>query len=511
MIVRELFAKIGLVVDEKTFKDAEGGIEKVKAGLGVVVKVAAAASAALATTFGVLGQQAANAGEEVSRLATETGLSTDAFQELAFAAGQAGVRTQDFVDLSSTLSERLQDAKDGSEEMATILRRLGIPLKSATGQFTDAETALEHLSDGLKANGDNQQVVADAMTLLGDNGRRALPFIIQGSAAIREQRREARALGVVLSEEGIAKSKEFIKQQRVLGAVLKGLRNEAMLPLIKAMTPLIAQVVEWVRVNRELIKQNAAKFIKVMASAGRLLFKAFKILLAVLAPVVAVLEAMFNIVKALIFDTGVLTKVIFGLAAAYTVLSIAIRRVGILGVAAAIANAKAWLASTIPLLLIIAAVALVALAIDDFIGFLQGKESVFGEFWNAVTEAWQDTFVEFFEWVEKQWEALVQKLRRGTDRLAEAVDIFGILDTETVGVRGQVLDSNGNVIPASAPIAPPVAPPISGGSRTNNNAMNVNQTINAAPGMDESQIARVAAEQTAEAIGAEIRNIEAQS
>src|SRR6185312_8853517 len=90
MVVSELVAKLGLEVDETTFKAAESLIHGLKGGLFGIV----AAAGAVVGGMLEMGRETANAAFEADKLATRMGVSTDAAQELSFAAEAVGASTE---------------------------------------------------------------------------------------------------------------------------------------------------------------------------------------------------------------------------------------------------------------------------------------------------------------------------------------------------------------------------------------------------------------------------------
>ena len=130
MIVRELFAKLGLSVDAASFAVADQMLGAVKSGLGLLVSGAVRAGESLTEII----SKTVETASALNDTSIALGVTTDAIQELGYAAQLNGSSVEGMSDGLRKLSINMAAAAGGSEEAAQIFRRLGEQI-SANGQL----------------------------------------------------------------------------------------------------------------------------------------------------------------------------------------------------------------------------------------------------------------------------------------------------------------------------------------------------------------------------------------
>src|SRR5437016_493072 len=131
MILRELFARLGLDVDAQSFAKGQLAVEALKLGLNKMVEFAQDAVDQI--------QRVAESGKELKESAQATGLNVKALQELRSAAAKTGV---------------------DAESLNGAFFRLAGKMRDSPGEFKDADDAVMKLADrfvgmpdGLKKTG----------------------------------------------------------------------------------------------------------------------------------------------------------------------------------------------------------------------------------------------------------------------------------------------------------------------------------------------------------------------
>lgn len=203
MIVRELFAKLGLDVDEAGFIIAERAISSLQKGF---VKFGAATLGALGVTAAAFAKTTADAGDAAGKLAQRTGVDSIALQEFGYSAGLADV---------------------SMEELARAMQFL------AKSGVKDVQGEILKLADQFKGMPDDGAKVQLAMERLGKAGANMIPWLNSGSEELARLAEEAHAVGVVFSEEAQKDSEEFNDELTRLVKTLTGLRNVIGLKLLK--------------------------------------------------------------------------------------------------------------------------------------------------------------------------------------------------------------------------------------------------------------------------------------
>ncbi|TPI13874.1 phage tail tape measure protein [Mesorhizobium sp. B4-1-1] len=257
---------------------------------------AAVTSAAPFVLF--LAKSGAEAAEQASNAAQAAGIQVEAYQALAFAAGQANVSqeqlgvglsqfnkqiTKTASDAGKSVGQMGRDikqgvgftieafkdigvevtrfgdqtkaagdkAKKGAKDTTTGFQDLGISVKDAGGKLKPTEQLLLEVANAFQKLPDGAKKSTVAIKLFGESGARLIPFLNQGADAIKEITAEAAKMGIIFSDDQIQAAQDF---------------NTAMGDLQKSVSSLLRQVgllfapafTAGARSFRDIINQNRA-------------------------------------------------------------------------------------------------------------------------------------------------------------------------------------------------------------------------------------------------------------
>lgn len=273
------------------------------------------------------------AAKEVRLTAQKLGTSVEELEKFEFAASSAGVSAEGAAVALKFLNKNVGLAIEGNAEAAQTFQKLGISYKDGGGNVREVGDLIPEVADAFQKMGSQQERTAAAMKLFGRQGADLLPLLQSGSAGLAQMDKRFEELGGGMSEDFIAKAKDA-------GRALSGMRFA---------------------------------------------FAAFKRQIAFeLFPYV---QAFGERMQTL---TGILNRVT-------KQTHLAAEAAGILGIAAAIAGAKAavgfanflgilpkgatfWesVLGLAEIALVVAGVLLLALVFEDFFGALNGDESIIG-------------------------------------------------------------------------------------------------------------------------------------
>jgi hypothetical protein len=365
MIVRELYAKLGLEFDDTKLKKVEEKLDGLKETL---TTIGISVTAASATLFG-FAKFTADAGEEASKAAQKLGISVGALQRLETAAYLGDVSMESLQQSLGILSRQLVSARDGSADAAKALRKVGIDTRAFGGHLPTTTQALSAIADRFASMPDGVEKSALAMDLFGRAGRDMIPFLNKGSAEIAKSAAMADKYGTVLSDVDVQLSNEFNDTIKESTLALKGLRNILGVGLIKVIKPLAEQFNVFISENRVRLAERIRFVFDGMARFVQIVWKA---MLALVESVGGFLET-FGGLQKVATVLGTIAAIFLGGKLLY----------GIGSVVLAIWNAVAAFAAmdiaalAIPIA-IGAAVVAIGLLIDDVITFFQGGDSYFG-------------------------------------------------------------------------------------------------------------------------------------
>jgi len=364
LIVRELFAKLGLSVDAASFAVADQMLGAVKSGLGLLVSGAVRAGEGLTEII----TKTVETASALNDTSVALGVTTDAIQELGYAAQLNGSSVEGMSDGIRKLSINMQAAASGSEEAAQTFRRLGVQITEG-GKLRAADAVLADIADKFKAMPSGARRVAAAVDLFGKSGASLIPTLAEGSAKLAELRQEARDLGIVLDKNTISAGDELGDSWDKLKAAADGLRYSIGGPLLEGIRESVDTTVAWVKANRALLAQRLQVLIKGLVSG-------FKLLASGLLLVWRGLN--FVIVRWKLFAAlfaASIAAVILGNAAAV----ISFVSLGAAAIGAAVSAAAAWVAAAAPFVALAAVIAFVLLALEDLWVFLRGGKSLIGD------------------------------------------------------------------------------------------------------------------------------------
>ena len=377
--VRELLVALGVDGDTKGLEAFDGALE-VTIGL---MEVAAAAAAALAAAIGAAAGVAAVAvtdtaaySKEVEQSAAALGLTTDAYQELLYAASQVGLEQEQVGQIFAKLGVQSQGAIEGNEAMAETFAKLGLSVDDLASM--DPVALFGALADGFGGITDPAEKAALATALFGDDlARKIIPLLDEGSAGLADMMEEAKKLGVVMSGDALDAGVEFANQLNAVEAQLTAIWHTIGVAFLPAAANLLAAVQGWIEAHQELLTQDVPEYLGKIGDVvidltddlvvlvgwvgdvaeGFLSWDDIEpMLLRIAAALTTVGIAILSIEAAGVIATGIAT--LFGLAAPEVVLAAVV-------LGAALAVVAGWFTA-------------VYLVVQDLYTFLAGGDSVIG-------------------------------------------------------------------------------------------------------------------------------------
>ena len=327
----------------------------------------------------------ATGADAVAKFSTALGLSTERYQGLIHAVKLGGTDTMNLNNALGQLSKRALEAGQGLSTNVRAFRELGVEWNDAKGNLKSADQLFLDVADGLVNLEDKEKRTGLAMQLLGRSGKTLLPTLLQGSAAIREQIAEAKKLGNVLSKDQLKAAEKFNDEMLRVKSILSGLRNIIAAKLLPAITKQLTAFRKWWVEGRNA--ERALRALKLVA-----IFTGIVIARLVGASVLRNIK---------MFVQGIWAGV---------------QALRAMGVAGAFAALKIWA--------ILAAVILVAAVIDDFIGFMQGRDSVIGRFFGdgKIGKELKKSIIDIGKALKAAWKDLKPALLDAWKAIKPAID-----------------------------------------------------------------------------------------
>jgi hypothetical protein len=191
-----------------TSKKMTGHFKKVSAAASMIKRnvlgIVAVLGAITVGKMAMMAKEAINLADSLGKTAGKLGISVSALQELQFAANQSGVKVETLNMGLQRFGRRAAEAAAGTGEARDALKQLGIQLRDGEGNLRTTEGLFMDAISALGGVASPLERVRLAFKLFDSEGV-AMVNMAGKTEALRE---EAQKLGLVLSDEVIAKSTE---------------------------------------------------------------------------------------------------------------------------------------------------------------------------------------------------------------------------------------------------------------------------------------------------------------
>lgn len=260
--LQRLSGSIGNVRDK-----LQGMVQQGQAGLERLGALAGRLSLLFGAAGGgafALGTEAATAAAEASKFASMVGLSTGNWQEYAGAATMAGMEADELASLMLTLQERAVNAARGEKGDIEMLQLMGISAKNAKGELKNADTLLLELADRVKKMreaGEMGKAAGIMNQLGGEEGARLLDLLKNGREGLLAMRKEARELGLVLSDEALEYALEYGSAINRVKATFRGLGLTLGTAFLPSLTKLLDKFQAWLQVQRDIMSAGFEEWV----------------------------------------------------------------------------------------------------------------------------------------------------------------------------------------------------------------------------------------------------------
>ena len=377
---------------------ADGLIEKFEL-LGISIskttlKFAAFGAAFYAATIGVKNfvDNNLDALDEIKQLSAVTGEAADQIYKLGKVAEVNGSSSQAAQASIEGLSRTIGEAAAGIGRGAKSFEQYGLSAKKANGDVKTSSEMLGEISDKMKKMGEQEQIAM--LAKLGIDGS-MIQLLRLGNDELREQIELADKLTLgVGNAENAETAAAFKDNMTQLTQVFTAMGEYLSLRIAPAISRIIERFTKWFAENNDLIKA-------ILNGFGRVFSFLFELA-----------GAIDNVVS----NTIGWRTVIYTLGAALLWLS---RRM-ILAFA------------TNPIGLAIMAIAGLILIIDDFITWLQGGESAFGDFYQSCADGLQwieDKWDELVAWIKEKWDDAISWIKEKWDGFIDSFSLEKIKKT----------------------------------------------------------------------------------
>jgi len=255
----------------KGFGSKVGGF--IKGGTAVIAGVTAGVTA-LGGAFAYNSKKVADYGDNVDKMSQKLGLSTEAYQKWDYVIQLSGADIDSMSTGLKTLTNKLDDAKNGGKKSIETFEKLGISMDELEG--ASREEVFEKTIKAFQGMEDSAERASLANKLFGRSGQELTPLFNQTAESTEELLKKAQDYGMVMSDEAVKASAEFNDSLTTLSQTTEGLKNRFMgdfLPSLTKVTDGLAlvftgdmsgadQIVQGVKDLADKISKQLPKFLE---------------------------------------------------------------------------------------------------------------------------------------------------------------------------------------------------------------------------------------------------------
>lgn len=197
-------------------------------------------------------------GDSIDKAGKRAGVGVESLQKLRYAAGLGGMSAEQMDQALGKLTDNMGKAARGeNKNLAAIFKRLGISLKDSKGQIRDAADVMRNLAQAVK-NNESPAVRMRILTVaFGEElSKRMIPVLEGGAKSLDDMGEQASKLGLVMSQDMVAKSAHLTDTLSTFSQVVDGVSAQIGAALGPTIEGIVIRMQDWIVANKDLITQR---------------------------------------------------------------------------------------------------------------------------------------------------------------------------------------------------------------------------------------------------------------
>lgn len=206
-------------------------------GLSVVAGATAAVTAAAvkaADSFTDAASEVASYGDNIDKMSQRLGLSYEGFQKWDYILGQSGTDINSMQTGLKTLTNQLDDARNGSADAQARFAALGLTLEDLNSM--SREEVFESVIAGFQRMEDSTERAALANDLFGKSGQNLTPLFNTSIEETQALADAAEELGFIMSDDAVKASADYQDALDTMQRSMSGLKNNMMSEFLPGIT-----------------------------------------------------------------------------------------------------------------------------------------------------------------------------------------------------------------------------------------------------------------------------------
>ena len=260
MNIANLFASLGFKVDESPLERINEKLEGVKSRLEFL------GAAEVIRGVYELTESYSHFSEELGTAATAAGLTVEALQKIQYAAGLAGVSSEEVASGLTRITRAVYEARNGNQQAIDQFAAAGIkPAQIAS--FRTGKEALLALSDSIRGIEDPIKKQAILVELLGRGSRNMVEFLGGGREEIEKFGESAEDAGAIISTKSITALREMEDSLSTFWRIAKAFAATLAASVAPAITAAANSFGAFYAANRKVIELQIKGWVDVSLAA----------------------------------------------------------------------------------------------------------------------------------------------------------------------------------------------------------------------------------------------------
>ena len=236
-VTNEASEKAGKDGGEKFASKFGSAVKSAGVAIGGAITAATAAAVGTGKAFVNATKETATYGDVVDKTSQKLGISRDAFQSYDYVLNLAGTDMASMTTGMKTLTNRLDEAKNGSEDAQAMFASLGFSMDDLATM--SREDLFEKTITGFQGMEDSAERAALANDLFGKSGQNLNPVFNMTAEETEELIKQAHDYGMVMSDEAVSASADYVDAMTTLDKTMTGLKNNMMTQFLPGMTSIM--------------------------------------------------------------------------------------------------------------------------------------------------------------------------------------------------------------------------------------------------------------------------------
>lgn len=231
--------------------------------VAIGIKATAAAMAAIGTVAVAVGttlwKNGTNAGkfaDDLLTLSAQTGLAVQELQELQYASRFVDVEVESLAKGMARTVAAMRESADAGRDYIEATGGVKIAMKGTNGETKSTRAVFYETIDALGAMTDETMREVAAQDLFGKSYQDLMPLIKAGSGALNEYAEEARAAGLILSDEMVAKFGQFDDVMQRTQAQTEGIGRQLAVTFLPGLQKVGAGISEFLSIVTNALKDG---------------------------------------------------------------------------------------------------------------------------------------------------------------------------------------------------------------------------------------------------------------